>query len=190
MSLGQVSEVLERRGESQPIQPGAIGVAQVGREIQSQLLGGPLTTGAERGEEELPLFGRQRWALLPGLGRRGSVGAPGATDGVGQLLGVRHIVGGPAERMAGGLGVLMGVGFQHAVATFHGAVVLRLAGGREELGDEGWGQSLLSHVGQEGRTVVMLDHQGRSGPAASGPRRRPARGPPRQPSAPRPRLPG
>ena len=48
---GQVSEVLQRRGESQAIQAGTIGVAQFGREIQAQLLRGLLAMSTQRSRE-------------------------------------------------------------------------------------------------------------------------------------------
>ena len=41
------------------------------------------------------------------------------------------ILRGPAERMPGADGVLVGVGFQDAVAAFQGAIVLRLADGEK-----------------------------------------------------------
>lgn len=88
--------------------------------------------------------------------------APGPAERVGQLPGMLQVVARPAEGMTGTNRALVCVSLECAVGAFQGPVVLRPAGGREELSHRFLEHRCPRDLGNERRTVVALEHQRRT----------------------------
>src|SRR5437016_5927652 len=106
--------------------------------------------------EAAGFVGGDGWPDGPGLVGRWSGGAVRTGGGVGLGLGGGRIVAGPVAGMIVAGGVVFGSSCQRANASFNGAIVLRVIGGREQRNhsrtmDQGQGS-----VGIKGRTVIAF----------------------------------